>query len=177
MSKEELRALKADELAKICKEKGITHYRGKTRYRRDEMIEEILKSETGSTSVETPIQDPIPEPEPAAEENIDTMAKEEKVVNIYQRQGTAKYLENIEVGALVAFKEKPDKLNTAAVQNISFKRRQLKLVTQYEKEFVVSFDDVVWVRTTKRWPKFVMDALKQQSRRRKENAVTGEAAE
>lgn len=159
MSREELEKMKADDLAKICKEKGIVYYRGKTRLRREEMIGKISEAQSKSDSNQEPL--------PVVRENIDTVAEEKKAEGIYQREGVSKYLEEIKAGTLVAFKERPDKLNTAAVQNASFKRKQLKVVTSYGKEFIISFDDVVWVRTTKGWPRFVMDVLKQQSRARK----------
>ena len=174
--REELEKMKADDLAKICKEKGIVYYRGKTRLRREEMIEEILEAQPEPIPEQKTFQDLTS----VVEKDVDAEVKEEEVMSVYQRESTLRYLERIEVDALVAFKERPDKLNTAAVQNVSFKRRQLKVITSYNKEFIVSFDDVVWVRTTKRWPKFVMDILKQQSRvrkRRKADASIGEATE
>ena len=157
MSREELEKLKADELAAICKEHDIPHYKGKNRFRKSEMVEAILKEQ--ELTVEQPVV------EEKIEENVGVAVKEKKAADIEQLPGTKKYLENINVGTLVAFKEANGKLNTAAVQNVSFKRSQFKLVTQYGKEFIVSFDDIVWVRTTKRWPKFVLDILKAQTRK------------
>lgn len=153
MSREVLEKMKVSELASLCKEKNIPHYRGKTRFRKDEMIEAILKDESVEEKIEI-------------EAEAGVVAKEEKeTTSIQQLPGTKEYLEKIQVGTLVAFKEASGKLNTAMVKNASFKRQQLRLVTQYDKEFIVPFDDVIWVRTTGRWPRFVLDALKQQQRR------------
>lgn len=159
MSREVLEKKKADELAAICKGKGIPHYRGKTRFRKAELIEAILKVQ------EQEVGSPTEVVEEKIEANASVVAKEKETTSITQLSGTQKYLDNIEAGTLVAFKEASGKVNTAAVQNVSFKRQQLRLVTQYGKEFIVSFQDVLWVRTTKRWPKFIMDALKQQQRK------------
>lgn len=165
MSREVLEKKKADELAAICKEKGIPHYRGKTRFRKGELIDAILNVQEQEVEVTTDTE----VVEEKIEEDVSVVAKEKETTDVTQLPGTKKYLEDIQLGTLVAFKESSGKLNTAAVRNVSFKRRQLKLVTQYEKEFIVSFDDVVWVRTTKRWPKFVMDILKSQQRRAQQN--------
>lgn len=157
MSKEELSKLKASELADMCKERGIPHYRGKNRFRKDELIEAILKEQEQAVVESTTEQ---------YEEKIEeasVVVKEEKATSEVQiDENKEQYLQNIKVGTLVAFREYNGKLNTAAVHNVSFKRRQLRLITQYEKEFIISFNDVVWVRTKKRWPKFVFDELKQR---------------
>ena len=167
MSREELEKMKADELATICKERNIPHYKGKSRFRKNEMIEAILKQQE-QTVDKTLVEDKI------EQKDVGAAAKEKGAANIKQLPGTQQYLENIKVGTLVAFKESNVRMNTAAVQNVSFKRRQLKLVTQYGKEYIVSFDDVVWVRTTKRWPKFIMDVLKGQQRKEQPNGSTGQ---
>lgn len=148
MSREELEALKVAELAAICKEKGICHYKGKNRFTKKEMVEAIL-----GTSKD--------DEEPMAQREGTNSA-----MNVSQLPGTPKYLENVEVGNLVAFKEESGRLNTAMVKNVSFKRKQLKLETKYGKVFVVSFDNVIWVKTKDRWPRFVLDILKQQQRKR-----------
>lgn len=169
MSREVLEKMKTDELAAICKEKSIPHYRGKTRFRKGELIDAILnvqKQEVKDNRLPISVTEVVEE---KIEEDVSVVVKEKETTDITQLPGTKKYLEGIQLGTLVAFKEASGKLNTAAVCNVSFKRRQLRLVTQYEKEFIVSFDDVIWVRTTKRWPKFVMDVLKQQQRRAQQN--------
>lgn len=71
-----------------------------------------------------------------------------------------KYISNVEPGTLVAFKTSENKAISAKVVNRSTKNRKLKLVTAYGKEYVVSFDDVLWVRTGSRWPRGVYEMLK-----------------
>lgn len=159
MSREQLQKMTADALAAICKEKGITHYKGKTRFRKNELIEAILK-EQKQPAAESPAEEQCEE----KIENTSVAVKEEEATGEKNSsENKEHYLQNIKVGTLVAFREHSGKLNTAAVQNVSFKRRQLRLVTQYDKEYIVSFDDVVWVRTKKRWPRFVLNELKQRS--------------
>lgn len=71
-----------------------------------------------------------------------------------------KYVENAEVGTIVAFKLPDGRVKSAKIERRSTSRRKLKLVTQYGAEFVVPYEDIVWVRTTKRWPKGVYNLLK-----------------
>lgn len=71
------------------------------------------------------------------------------------------YVETAQLGTLVAFREpKTNKLNTAKVVKKSTKNRKLKLQTQYGAEFVVSYEDVVWVKTGTRWPRGIYNELK-----------------
>lgn len=71
-----------------------------------------------------------------------------------------KYVENAEVGTIVAFKLPDGRVKSAKIERRSTSRRKLKLVTQYGAEFVVPYEDIIWVRTTKRWPKGVYNLLK-----------------
>lgn len=71
-----------------------------------------------------------------------------------------KYVENAEVGTIVAFKLPDGRVKSAKIERRSTSRRKLKLATQYGAEFVVPYEDIIWVRTTKRWPKGVYNLLK-----------------
>lgn len=167
-TREVLNLLKADELAKICKENGIKYYSGKIRLKREEMIKKILgETEEQEKELEVIAEEEKKENE-AIKEHKNTFPERKKQMSIIlnadlkQNEGTKKYLETIKVGMLVAFKENNGYLNTAMVKNISFTRRKLKLITKYGKEFIVSFDDVMWVRTTPYWANYIMDILKRQ---------------
>lgn len=70
------------------------------------------------------------------------------------------YIENIEIGTIVAFKLSNGKVKSAKVVKKSTKNRKLKLETDYGAEYIVPYDSVVWVRTGKRWPKGVYNLLK-----------------
>lgn len=70
------------------------------------------------------------------------------------------YVENAEIGTIVAFKLPDGRVKSAKIERRSTSRRKLKLVTQYGAEFVVPYEDIIWVRTTKRWPKGVYNLLK-----------------
>lgn len=76
------------------------------------------------------------------------------------RKGKAAYVENAEIGTIVAFRLPDGRVKSAKIDRRSTAHRKLKLVTQYGAEFIASYDDIVWVRTGKRWPKGVFNLLK-----------------
>lgn len=80
-------------------------------------------------------------------------------VNMEQKMS---YIENIDIGTIVAFRLSSGKVKSAKVVRKSTKNRKLKLETDYGAEYIVSYDDIVWVRTGKRWPKGVYKLLKGQ---------------
>ena len=70
------------------------------------------------------------------------------------------YVEGVEIGTIVAFRLSSGKVKSAKVVKKSTKNRKLKLETDYGAEYIVSYDDIVWVRTGKRWPRGVYNLLK-----------------
>lgn len=120
-----------DELRVIAKELDI---KGRGHMTKDQLVQAIA-SATSSEAVET---------------SDDVSSSSNKM----------KYVENAEIGTIVAFKLPDGRVKSAKIERRSTSRRKLKLVTQYGVEFVVSYDDVIWVRTTKRWPKGVYNLLK-----------------
>lgn len=78
----------------------------------------------------------------------------EKVMQDDSNNDHSKYLANIEVGRLVAFNDhNMGIVRTARVVNISQKRQQLKVIDIYGSVEVISFEQVAWVKTGKRWPR------------------------
>lgn len=150
MSKENLQGMNKTELMAKAKELGITRYKQGKPLPKEELIEAILKADKS---------EPVPTSEEASEveapeEQQDGLSDEERL----ERHN--KYVENVKVGTLVAFKTGPNKAKSAMVQKRSTKNRKLKVVTKYGKEFIISFDDVIWVHTNKRWPRGVYNMLK-----------------
>lgn len=89
----------------------------------------------------------------------DKVEKESASVEVDMKQKMP-YIENIEIGTLVAFRLSNGKVKSAKVTRKSTKNRKLKLETDYGAEYIVSYDDIVWVRTGKRWPRGVYKLLK-----------------
>lgn len=74
------------------------------------------------------------------------------------------YVENAQIGTIVAFRCKNGKVKSAKIEKCSSKNRKLKVVTQYGLEFIISFEDVVWVKTGSRWPRGVFELLKGKAK-------------
>ena len=120
-----------DELRVIAKELDI---KGRGHMTKEQLVQAIASATGGE----------------AAEPSDDVSSGSNKV----------KYVENAEIGTIVAFKLPDGRVKSAKIERRSTSRRKLKLVTQYGAEFVVPYEDIIWVRTTKRWPKGVYNLLK-----------------
>lgn len=157
MSRKELESMKVDELAKVCKEKGIPYYKGKTRLKKAEMIDAILGAETSAEQVES-----AKDEDKVDNQVVEAVTKNENDSASDKVDMTQKmpYIENIEIGTVVAFRLKNGKVKSAKVIKKSTKNRKLKVETNYGATYVVQYEDVVWVRTGKRWPRGVYNLLK-----------------
>lgn len=87
-------------------------------------------------------------------EETEETFENEKIMQDDSNNDHSKYLANIEVGRLVAFNDhNMGIVRTARVVNISQKRQQLKVIDIYGSVEVISFEQVAWVKTGKRWPR------------------------
>ena len=169
MSREELLLKTKDEVVKIAKSAGISQYQGKGRKTKEQLVEEILQLKA-EQKPEVPVEQLADEDEDWQNPNVEAAetttteteeVKKEVVVDNAEREARRKsYIENVKVGTLVAFKSLTGKIKSAKVVKRSSKNRKLKVETKYGAEFVISYDDVIWVRTNKRWPKGVYQLLK-----------------
>lgn len=168
MSREILGAKTKKELRVIATELEIT---GRWDMTKEQLIDAILRAKSAKVS----------EQENAADENLQSANDECKVdnhecenvevedkdenesagvqVNMEQKMS---YIENIDIGTIVAFRLSNGKVKSAKVTRKSTKNRKLKLETDYGAEYIISYEDVVWVRTGKRWPRGVYKLLKGQ---------------
>lgn len=148
LKKEQLEAMKVDELRKLFKEEGVSYYKNGKRMTKIEMIDKYLElyksinDEDVSVSTE----------EKKKKKYYKTMTPEEMAKKIEIRK---KYVENAKVGEIVAFRFPSGKVISAAITKKSTKGRKFLVETKYGAEHKISFDDVIWVRTNKRWPKSV----------------------
>lgn len=172
---EELQNKKKAEVMDIAKELGIVRFKGKSSKTKDELIAEILEKQN--------LTNPEVENETTTEENIEvpnkkaeqakSEVKESKVVseakklkekkNLTDEERAAKkrkYIDDAKVGVLVAFKTDTGKVKSAMIMKRSTSKRRFLLETQYGAKYKVSFDDVLWVRTNKRWPKGIFQLLR-----------------
>lgn len=159
MSQNDLMLLKVKELETMCKDRGLPCYKGKTHLPKGAMVENILKWDSEHCNVENVVEDV----NPVAEENnvVETNAEVPDVeVTNWVNKSKEEYIDNAEPGTLIAFYDLKGKPRTAALVNRSSKRRLVKLVTEFNWEFTVPYENVLWVRRGNRWPKGVYNLLK-----------------
>lgn len=161
MTKESLEQMKVRELANVCKAKGIPCYRGKNLIHKGEMITAILQAEQAEGSHTTASAADVNE---IGDRNGEATAKQNEVATgckpVIDMERKMPYIEGAQVGALVAFRLSNGKVKSAKVVKKSTKNRRFMLETEYGAQYIVSYDDIVWVRTTKRWPLGVYKLLK-----------------
>lgn len=176
-TKEELNEKKKIEIMSIAKDLGLPRYKGKTELTKDVLIKSIMEAENNggtqeAASVSNKKTEQVKsevkvnkEPESKKQSKVveETKKLQEKKRELTEEERTEKklcYIEGANVGTLVAFKSDTGKVKSAMIVKRSTKNRKFKLETRYGAQFIVSFDDIVWVRTNKRWPKGVYQLLK-----------------
>lgn len=154
----ELEAMKAEELRQMCKDMGISFYKGKSRLTKAEMIDKLLCEvenngeevvEANDESAEQAKSEPV-----KSQEEIEA----EEAAKLAMR---AKYIEEAKVGTIIAFRLESGKVISAMIVKKSTKNRKFKVETKYGAEHIVLFDEILWVRTNKRWPKFIYNLFKE----------------
>ena len=157
MSSETLQSKNCKELREIAKGLKI---QGRWDMTKEELITNIMDaSEKGKSDVDE-IND----------QNITDECKSDDQVHINMEQ-KMRYIENVELGTIVAFRLANGRVKSAKVVKKSTKSRKLKLETNYNAEYIVSYDDIIWVRTGKRWPKGVYELLKGKVGNEKEKSA------
>lgn len=160
MSRETLQNKTCKELREIAKNLKI---QGRWDMTKEELIETILgvqNAKSGETQADS--QSTIDEHKVDDQGGVEAEAKcenESASVKINMEQ-KMRYIENVEIGTIVAFRLANGRVKSAKVVKRSTKNRKLKLVTDYNAEYIVSYDDIIWVRTGKRWPRGVYELLK-----------------
>lgn len=173
MSRNELSKLKKAELKEMLKERNISIYKGKNVLTNAEMVEKILEHDiqVAEQPVEKPERKQRPKKKTAYHASnpliTDDMAK--KIVSEINASDECTpwvmgnkdaIINETEPGTLVAFLDDKGKPRTAKLIHRSSAKRKLQLVTEYNWEFIVSYDNVLWVRRGTRWPKAVYLMLK-----------------
>ena len=157
MSKENLQNKTCKELRELAKDMNIS---GRWDMTKEQLIDAILGAEVVKTTNESEsAKDECKVDNHDVVEVEDKVEKESANVEVDMKQKMP-YIENIEIGTIVAFRLSNGKLKSAKAMRKSTKNRKLKLETDYGAEYIVSYDDIVWVRTGKRWPRGVYNELK-----------------
>lgn len=169
MSREFLEAKTKKELRAIATEMEIT---GRWDMTKAQLIDAILGAKSAESSKQENVEEVVSQSandeckvdnheceNVEVEEKVENDSANVAKVNMEQKMS---YIENIDIGTIVAFRLSNGKVKSAKVTRKSTKNRKLKLETDYGAEYIVSFDDIVWVRTGKRWPRGVYKLLKGQ---------------
>lgn len=94
------------------------------------------------------------------EEKVNNESKKKSLASNVDMEKRMEYVERVGAGTLIAFRLPTGKVISAKIKRKSTKRRILQVETSYGVEHLVSFEDVIWVRTGKRWPRGVYNLLK-----------------
>ena len=155
-NKNDLVAMKVVELKQVCKEGGIRHYNGKNCFTKVELVEAILRAEE---NVEDNTQSATDE---IKNDNHDTEAvsKKEQAAIVVDMEQKMPYIEQAAIGTIVAFRLANGKVKSAMIIKKSTKNRCFMVETEYKAQYVVDYENVIWVRTGDRWPRGVYRLLK-----------------
>lgn len=148
-TKEELETKTVDELRKIGPKVGV---KGCRKLKKVELINAIID--------EQPIDVENKEVESVSEKS--EVKTEEVIVapavpTVSNREA---YVDSAKVDMIVAFKLPNGKVKSAKIIKRSTPKRRFMVETKYGAQFVISFDDVIWVKTGTRWPKHVYNLMK-----------------
>lgn len=162
VTRENLNEMNVENLRKYASSVGVKKIRS---FKKAELIEEVIKACSGEDVTDdvevfgTDEEIAALKTECEKESDLDTIDEFEEadVVNeTEQANKHLEYIENAEVGTIVAFRV-GDKVKSAKIINRSSARRKLKLETAYGRIYVVDYDDIIWVKTSSRWPRGVYE--------------------
>lgn len=181
MSREELLQLKNAELKAMCKERNLPTYKGKNALNKAEMVENLYVYETAheaADQVEQPVEqdqevksapkklyinrphNPLISPSKSKELKESINRSNYQLSKPWVIGGKDDVINEADTGILVAFLDDQEKPRTAKMIARNKNKRKLKLVTEFDREYIVSYDNVLWVKTGTRWPNTVYKMLK-----------------
>lgn len=156
-TKEELGSKNLKELYEIGSSLGISKYAHGARKSKAVIINEIIGSSMTHESTDNATNEVID----VEIVNESTSEKSEmKVDEVIISQSRVKYVESATVGTLVAFRLSNGRVKSAKIVKKSTSKRKFMVETKYGAQFIVSYDDVIWVKTGTRWPKGVYNLMK-----------------
>lgn len=154
---EELGSKNLKELYEIGSSLGISKYAHGSRKPKAVIINEIIGNSMTSKVTDNATNEVID----VEIVNESTSEKSEmKVDEVIISQSRVKYIESATVGTLVAFRLSNGRVKSAKIVKKSTSKRKFMVETKYGAQFIVSYDDVIWVKTGTRWPKGVYNLMK-----------------
>lgn len=146
-NKEQLMEMKVDELRKVASSIGIKNAK---RYKKVDLVDMIISVQNPPEAVAEEVKEEKEEVAGASDNADDSGIDSNKL----------RYINEAPIGTLVAFKLPNGQTKSAKIINRSTGRKKLKLETVYGKQFIVSYSDIVWVKSTNKWPRGVYNQLK-----------------
>lgn len=146
-TKEQLMAMKVDELRKVASSIGIKNAK---RYKKVDLVDMIISIQNPPETVVEEVKEEKEEVAGVSDNTDDSGIDRNKL----------RYINEAPIGTLVAFKLPNGQTKSAKIINRSTGRKKLKLETVYGKQFIVSYSDIVWVKSTNKWPRGVYNQLK-----------------
>lgn len=171
----ELLEMKKVEVQKIAKSLGVVRYTSTKARTKEELIKDILSKQGEGQNEEKLNTEKAAEIPNEKVEQPKQEVKESKIVSevkklekpkLTEEEKAAKkkkYVDDAQVGTLVAFRCDTGKVKSAMIIKRSTSKRRFLLETKYGAKYKVSFDDVLWVRTNKRWPKGIFKLLRGET--------------
>lgn len=155
--KEILNQKTTKELMGMAKELDLPRYNGKNKKTKTELIDILLSS--GCLQFEESYD--VSE-KSEFEEMLENTVNEKKVKEDkpWEFKSREKEVESAEVGTLIAFLDTKGKARTGALVNRSSNKKMVKLVTEFDREFIIPYANVLWVKNGTRWPKGIYKMLK-----------------
>lgn len=155
-NKSELMAMKVAELKQVCKEGGIAHYKGKNCFTKVELVEAILRAEENVEDNTSSATDEIK----TDNHDVEAVSNKKQAAASIDMEQKMPYIEQAAIGTIIAFRLPNGKVKSAKIIKKSTKNRRFMVETEYNAQYVVDYDNVVWVRTGNRWPRGVYKLLK-----------------
>lgn len=149
-NKEQLMKMKVDELRKMASSIGIKNAK---QYKKVDLVDMII-------SVQNPPETVVEEEKEEKDAVASVSDNTDNAGNDGIDSNKLRYINEAPIGTLVAFKLPNGQTKSAKIINRSTGRKKLKLETVYGRQFVVSYSDIVWVKSTNKWPRGVYNQLK-----------------
>lgn len=159
LQKEQLENMKVEEIREVLKDNGLSYHKNGKRITKKEMIDKYLDFVGLVDETENEVEE--------LKNQIEEEEKEKNEEKILERK--KKYVEQANIGTIVAFRLPNGRVISAAITKKSTKNRRFLVETKYGAEYKISFDDVLWARTNKRWPKGIYLLFKQNKMRGDKN--------
>lgn len=172
MTKEVLEKKTVKELRDIAKEKNIV---GRWDMTKGNLVKSILEADSVSNKDCSAKEEKkiVNKTAKETKEEVKESKKNETSVS-FNKEDRLQYVYNMPLGTIVAFTD-GKKVRSAKVVKRSCSKRRLKLETKSGQEYIISFDDVIWVKTGQRWPRGVYNLLAGGNKNgtKKEKTIAG----